>query len=126
MLAGTLTALFCCSDTSVCACTLPGLFSVQHWVQPACRVLETFSWTPLGADAAAAAATPAAQHCSEQQQQQQEGPAQQRSSGGACGGPHAAEVLLSSSYTMLGVVLPALIAFWQERHYKGGCCSRLY
>jgi hypothetical protein len=41
---------------------------------------------------------------------------------GTCQQPQAAEVLASYNFVVVGCVLPALIAFWQERHFKSECC----
>ncbi len=70
---------------------------MQRWVLPTCQAMESFSLTPLML-------------------------LQPR--GGAGGGlgtcqqPQAAELLASYNFVVVGCVLPALIAFWQERHFK--------
>jgi hypothetical protein len=66
-------------------------------VLPTCQALESFSLTPL------------------MMLQQSGAPG---SGLGTCQRPEAAEVLASYNFVAVGCVLPALIAFWHERHFK--------
>ena len=71
---------------------------------PTCQALESFSLTPLTM-------------------------LQQRGAPGSgyhstCQQPQAEEVVMTYVFVMVGCVVPALIAFWQERHFKSewGMC----